>query len=223
MFDQIYDDARQRVCALAADLSPAQLYSVVPATPAWTARAVVGHLAGVAVDSVAGRLKGQPDPDWTAGQVAERAGRSLQEVTAEWAAVSPAVGVALVERRFGLPIVLDVLTHEADLREAFGLGEPPAPALQAAVGALTKQVARGVRGPGTLVIRAADGEWSGGQGEPTTTLRVSDYELFRGLMSRRSRAQMRAWDFSGGEPERYVETLPVFGPRDDDQPLPAAG
>jgi hypothetical protein len=48
---------------------------------------------------------------------------------------------------------------------------------------------------------------------------VDPYELYRGLFSRRSRAQMRAWAWSGNA-ERYVDRLPVFGPRDDDQPIP---
>jgi hypothetical protein len=48
---------------------------------------------------------------------------------------------------------------------------------------------------------------------------VDDYELFRGLFSRRSRSQMRAW----GPPaltDEQLDELPLFGPRDDDQPVP---
>lgn len=60
--------------------------------------------------------------------------------------------------------------------------------------------------------------------EPVAAVTVESYELYRGLISRRSRRQMRAWDWSG-DVERYVDALPVFGPRDDDQPLgtPAGG
>jgi hypothetical protein len=54
-----------------------------------------------------------------------------------------------------------------------------------------------------------------------TELRADPYELFRGLLSRRSRAQMRAWDWAGN-PEPYLSSLPAFGARDDDQPIPAA-
>lgn len=32
---------------------------------------------------------------------------------------------------------------------------------------------------------------------------------------------MRAWDWTG-DPERYLVALPVFGSREDDQPVPPA-
>ncbi len=50
---------------------------------------------------------------------------------------------------------------------------------------------------------------------------VDFYELYRGLHSRRSRAQMRRWEWDGS-PEPWVDALPMFGPRDDEQPIPAA-
>jgi hypothetical protein len=86
---------------------------------------------------------------------------------------------------------------------------------------LAKQQAKGVAGPGTLVLHVAGETHRGGEGEPVRELRADPYELFRGLLSRRSRAQMRAWDWAG-DPGPYLESLPAFGPRDDDQPVPDA-
>ena len=54
----------------------------------------------------------------------------------------------------------------------------------------------------------------------TTAVAVDPYELWRGVFSRRSRDQVRAWDWTG-DPGPWVERIGVFGPRDDDQPLPA--
>ncbi|MGQ0576595.1 MAG: maleylpyruvate isomerase family mycothiol-dependent enzyme [Pseudonocardia sp.] len=220
MFDTIYDESRRRVCELAATLSPEQLDTTVPATPEWTARELVAHLAGVASDAVHGRTDGAPGPAWTAPQVADRAGRSVDELAAEWAEAGAQVRAALTERRMPLQIVHDALTHEADLREAFGLGPLPADVVERAVGSVAKAVVKGVAGEGALVVRAGGQEYRGGAGDAEpTTLTVDSYELYRGLISRRSRTQMRAWDWSG-DAERYVDALPVFGPRDDDQPLP---
>jgi hypothetical protein len=71
-----------------------------------------------------------------------------------------------------------------------------------------------------LVIQVVGGDtYRGGEGEPVTELTVDPYELFRGLGSRRSRAQMRAWNWTG-DAAPYLESLPVLGPRDDDQPAP---
>ena len=48
---------------------------------------------------------------------------------------------------------------------------------------------------------------------------VPDYELFRAAFSRRSRAQMAAW--STGLDQETLDAMCLFGPRDDDQPIPA--
>jgi len=213
----VYDDARGRVCALVAGLSSAQLDSTVPATPEWSARQVVAHLTGVAVDTVRGHREGAPGPSWTAPQVADREGRPLQEVVAEWAEAAPAVCAGIARREVALPVVHDTLTHEADLREAFGLGRLPVDVVDAALGVLVNPVVAGAVRDGALVVRAGGREWAAGAGEPTTVT-VEAYELYRGLISRRSRRQMRAWEWAG-DAERYVDALPVFGPRDDDQPL----
>jgi hypothetical protein len=77
-----------------------------------------------------------------------------------------------------------------------------------------------VRGAGALVVRAGEREWQGGDGAAEATLTVDPYELYRGVISRRSRAQMLAWDWTG-DAESYVDRLPVFGPRLDDQPVPS--
>lgn len=219
MFDAIYRDARTRVAALARGLSDAELATTVPGTPEWTVRDVLTHLVGVSADSAAGNLEGAPGPSWTAPQVANRRGVPLEEVLAEWDEVGPSVQAALAARRMPPNIAHDLLTHEADVHEALGRGRPDPAGWDPAVRWLARQVAKGIRGPGTLVLHVDGESWRGGEGEPVTELRAEGYELYRGLLSRRSRAQMRAWDWSG-DPERYLSTLPTFGPREDDQPLP---
>jgi hypothetical protein len=47
---------------------------------------------------------------------------------------------------------------------------------------------------------------------------VPDFELFRMYFSRRSRAQTSGW--KTGLDQATLDGLSIFGPRDDDQPIP---
>ena len=85
---------------------------------------------------------------------------------------------------------------------------------------LPKAAGAVVQGAGALVVRAGEREWRGDDAAPEATLTVDPYELYRGVISRRSRAQMLAWEWTG-DAEGYVDRLPVFGPRLDDQPVPS--
>jgi hypothetical protein len=50
------------------------------------------------------------------------------------------------------------------------------------------------------------------------TIDASPYELVRAVFSRRSRAQIRAWN--PDLTDSQIESIGVFGTRDDDQPVP---
>ncbi|MGE3286644.1 MAG: DinB family protein [Pseudonocardia sp.] len=164
----LYDDSRRRVCELAASLTEEELDTRVPATPAWTARQVVAHLTGCASDALHGRTEGAPGEAWTARQVADREGRPLAAVVAEWEELGPRAREALEARKLPLRIVIDVLSHEADLREAFGRGPLPEEAVDALLPKMAPAVV-GAAGDGALVVRAGTLEMRGGDGEPTTS------------------------------------------------------
>jgi uncharacterized protein (TIGR03083 family) len=219
VFDQAYLDVKARVLEIARSLDADQLAAKVPATPLWSGQDVVAHLTGVAADIVNGRMENAPQPVWTEPQVAGRTGRTLDELAAEWDEHAPEVARRLAAREIGLATIFDSLTHEADLREAYGLGRPPGDVVGLAVAAVGKQLVKGYAdAPGGLLLRTEDGQWRLGSGDPTATADVSTYELFRAIFSRRSRAQLKAWSWHG-DPSAYVDTLPIFGPRDDDQPV----
>lgn len=219
MLDELYGRARVRTTGIASALTPEQLATTVPATPLWTARQLLAHLVGAAADAAAGRVDGVGTPPWTAAQVAAREGRRLDELLAEWSEAGPLVAAALAARRMPALIVHDALTHEADLREAFGMATPPTGDVAEALDHLARGVCR--RSTHAVALRAGGVEWSGGEG-PATVAETSPYELYRGLVSRRSRAQMRAWTWTG-EPGPLIEALPAFGPCAVDQPVPTAG
>jgi len=183
------------VVSLAAGLSDAELATRVPGTPEWTVREVLAHLAGSPADALSGRMDGAPGPEWTARHVRERSARPVEELTAEIRSCVDGV-VASVEGSDRPALVWNIAVHHADLHEALDRGTPPEemwrPVLEAMRPSLGKNVGAFVE--------------------------VPDYELFRALFSRRSRAQVAAWDT--GVAQETIDGLGIFGPRDDDQPIP---
>lgn len=196
---RVYRDNIDAVCALAAGLSDEQLVTPVPGTPDWTARAVIAHLAGGASDAVNGRMDGAPGPGWTARHVAERADRPVSELTAEMQLNVDAVIASTVDNERPA-IVWDSAVHHSDLHEALGLGVP--------ADRFWQPVLDGVA-PMLLGRAGVDGD----------RIEVAPYELFRSLFSRRSRAQMQAWG-GGSLTVEELDGLCLFGPREDDQPIP---
>jgi hypothetical protein len=180
--------------AMAADLSEEQLATTVPATPEWTVGRVLCHLAGGAADALSGRMDDAPSPAWTARHVAERAGRPLEEVLGELQGNQDAVAASLEGNPFPA-LVFDIAVHHADLHEALGQHRLPEHLWLPVLDAMRPRL------------------------DASLFEEASDYEVFRGLFSRRSRAQMQAWGTALSAEE--LDGICVFGPRDDDQPVPA--
>ena len=105
--------------------------------------------------------------------------------------------VATLEGNDSPAIVWNLAVHHADLHEALGKGAPPEAMWRPVLEAMAARML---------------GESADAVGE------VPDYELFRAFFSRRSRTQMIGW----GTPlePAMLDGLCIFGPRDDDQPVP---
>jgi uncharacterized protein (TIGR03083 family) len=185
------------VTSLAEGLSADELATRVPATPEWTVREVLAHLAGSPADALSGRMDGAPGPEWTARHVGERSAATTDELVTEIRGVVDGV-VASLEGNDRPALVWNVAVHHADLHEALGKGAPPDHMWQPVVDAMRPSL-----------------------GEDAAAFEtVPDYELFRAFFSRRSRAQIAGWG-TGVGPET-IDGLGIFGPRDDDQPVPAS-
>lgn len=204
---QLYRDHVDAVGALASDLTDDELASVVPATPAWTVREVIAHMAGGPADILSGRMDGAPSPQWSDRHVSERIGLPVDALVAELRANVDAMA-ASVEGTDRPATVWDIAVHHADLHEALGRGEMAAPMWEPVLAG----VAPYKLGEQAVTVYAGDAAYGGGGPEVT----VAPYELFRALFSRRSRRQIAAWAGKAVDPDQVC----VFGARDDDQPVP---
>ncbi|MEZ0366251.1 maleylpyruvate isomerase family mycothiol-dependent enzyme [Mycobacterium sp. pUA109] len=222
MLDMMYRAARRRVADLVSTLRDDQRRTPVPATPGWTVHDVLAHLVGGAADLASGRLDGAPGDAWTSRHVAERRHHSVAELLAEWERIGPAVESGLATAQFSGPnLAGDVIGHEADLHEALGLARPDRAHWQPVLEVMMALVGRRLRHGTALVIRDEHGQqWRCGSGDPETLLRADGYELLRGAFSRRSQRQIAAWDWTPAPTAQMTERFGLFGPREDDQPIP---
>lgn len=213
-FAALFTAGQARVVALTGALGPDDLARRVPATPEWSVRDLLGHLAAVS----AGALDGDVHPEsaeWTAAGVREREHLSAEQVLAEWLRLGPRVEEMLrsAPPRAAAPLVVDLVVHEQDLRGA--VGEPPLDdpvALTTAADTLARGLRAKARDAGAPPLRLEADGWSldTGDGEPAATWRAGAFELTRALSGRRSAAQVEAsgWE---GDASPYLPLLPVIG------------
>jgi uncharacterized protein (TIGR03083 family) len=190
---QLYRDHVDAVAALAPTLTDGQLAAAVPATPEWTVRDVLAHMAGVPSDMLSGRMDGAPGPGWTERAVAERRGRSIEELMAELRSNTDALVDSVTDSPAPAP-VWDLAVHHTDVHEALGLPRIPERLWQPVADALAQR-------------------------SPELAGQVPAYELFRASFSRRSRAQMQGWGTDRSAEQ--LDEVCIFGPREDDQPVPS--
>ena len=192
----LYGGARERIAGLvsAEGIDPDL---IVPATPRWSVHDVVAHLSGIAADGTSGNMAGAPGDEWTAAQVARGAGKSIAELLAEWEQTG-ALMAGFLSSPAGanaLAAVMDIHTHEADLRHALGL---------------------------PVAVPSDFLEWAGvttrerfaGQceeaGLPPVEVAVDDFEFFRGCLGRRTEAEVLSYDWSA-DPAAYLDAFFIFG------------
>jgi uncharacterized protein (TIGR03083 family) len=209
---RLYRQTRERVIALVSGLDEDALDRQVPACPRWSVRDVLAHVTAVAQDAVAGRLTGVPNEAETAIQVARFRGRPVPEIIAMWTEVAAAFERAVGKARVW-PALIDVTSHEHDIRTAVGR---PAARDTEAVWHTAQQLLRGLRPPVPLHVAVEDGEFTlGPDGAPSLGLTTTRFEALRWRMGRRSKAQLAALDWSG-DPTPVIDHLAIFSPAERD-------
>jgi uncharacterized protein (TIGR03083 family) len=208
---QLYQGTCDRVIGLVWNLGEDGLAAPVPACPKWRARDVLAHLAAVAGDALAGRLTGPPTEEETAAQVARFASRDVAGILAAWQHLAPRFAQVVGELRVW-PAVIDVASHEQDIRAALGL---PGARDTDTVWWCADWLLSRLRLTVPLRVSVEDGEFRLGPdapaGEAVLGLTTTRFEAFRWRMGRRSRAQLAALDWSG-DPSPVLDHLVVFGP-----------
>ncbi len=205
---ELYGQTQARVVALVRGLDEGQLEAPVPTCPGWCVADVVAHLTAISEDVLEGRLSGPPTDEQARAQVERFRGRPLPEVLARWEELGPGLGEA-IDAFEVWPAVLDVASHEHDIRGA--LGRP---------GARDSQVVRLgsdrlltlMRPTVALRVVVEDETYAlGPQGPRPIVLRTGRFEALRWRMGRRSRAQLTSLDWTG-DPAPVLDHLAVFGP-----------
>jgi uncharacterized protein (TIGR03083 family) len=193
---------------LARSLDDADWATPLPCTPAWSARDVLSHVAGIPDDAIAGRMEGAPGEAWTAAQVERNRSLTVDELLERWAAQAPGFADMLDQIGEGRP-PLDCHSHEHDLRQALGRpGNRESVIIEAAAEGFAQ-----LRGH-EFAIEFDDGSMLGA-GDGSVVLRsITRFDLFRSRLGRRSREQVRAWDWSGEHAaiESIVDDWFIFGP-----------
>jgi uncharacterized protein (TIGR03083 family) len=205
---QLYGDSRARLLALVTALDEPGLDAPVPACPSWRVRDVVAHLTAVAEDVLEGRLTGPPTEEQTAAQVARFTGRPFPDVLARWDELAPGFAAA-IDAFEVWPAVLDVASHEQDVRGALGA---PGARDSDAVRLGSDRLLRWLQPPVSLRVLVEGGAYDlGPEGDDAIVLRTDRFEAFRWRMGRRSRRQLADLHWTG-DPSPALDHLVVFGP-----------
>jgi uncharacterized protein (TIGR03083 family) len=190
----MYRASRQRIGALVSDGTADQ---PVPATPEWTVHDVVAHLRGIVEDALSGNLDGVTTDPWTAAQVERGRHKSVSRLIDEWDGEAPLFESFLSSPSGGgaWRAVVDINSHEADLRHALGLPlEVDADFLTWIAGVLKADFASAL----------ADAAL------PPVEVEAPDTEWFRGRFGRRTVAEVAAYRWSQPA-EPYLDHWFVFG------------
>jgi uncharacterized protein (TIGR03083 family) len=218
---ELYEQVRNEISELVAGLEPAQLDTPVPATPGWSIRDVVAHLAADATYVLAGDFPTQffdafgDDQavatlnDWTKRQLREREDRSLEELLQEWKVAGAELTAMMRGEKpwpdgsfmFGDRVLLtDAAVHQQDIFGALGIerGRESVPIKVGLSGYIATMGWR-LESAGVPALRFDLGEksYEAGKGEPAATVRATRFELFRAMSGRRSPEQIAAYDWDG--------------------------
>ena len=235
---EVYARTRKELANLVSSLSEDDLERPVPATPGWSIRDVIAHLAGDVE-----RIRANDFPrefffalgseqgvavlnGWTARHVADRRGRPLQDVLDEWenaaAAVSPMMRGDVEWPEGVLPfaahvLVTDVGVHQQDVHGALGaVKDRDAAAVRIGLGTYIAGADLRLKtsnGPALRLV-TEDKEKVAGAGEPVATVHAPRFELFRAMSGRRSPDQLRAYEWDG-DPEPFIELFYPYGVREE--------
>lgn len=196
---EAYLSSAHRLIELSRSTGDASTDIIIRACPAWNVRDLLSHVTSIASRTLGRAAQIEDVQEWIDHEVAVRADKTVEEVAQEYEALLPDVKAALTGRN-PFPLVVDVTTHEHDLRDSLGAG---AADHEAGIEAVLPSVIRWVRtlhpkdGAG-IVLRTPTSEVTfGGSAAGLEVELDSDWELYRLLAVRRSSSQIEAYTHTG--------------------------
>jgi len=207
---EIWLATRQRVRDLLAGRTPAEMATPVPAMPGLTVRDVLSGLVATGADALDGDIHASYAV--VDGGRAPTAGTDA-ELLAAWDAQADGVAALVREDPRAGRLLIDLVTHEHDLRGALDCpGARADDAVAVAVELLAREFAGRLRATGVPALRLTCEQWGYETAPPPVhAILVADrFELFRGFTGRRSAAEVRRWMWSG-DPGPYLPYLSDSG------------
>ncbi len=212
-----YRRSRVRLQTLLGDSTDDELTTTVLACPGWNVHDVIAHLVGIIEDAFAGKISGVPSPAQTQDQVTRHAATSVSGLIEIWESLSDPFQDAVSERQIW-PAMLDVLSHEQDIRSA--LDRPGARDVDSIrIGAdrlldMLDSDAIEIRlDDSTTFAMPVTSDMTGAfpADDGKCRLTTSHFEFFRLRLGRRSTQQVIAMDWSR-DPGLILDELFIFGP-----------
>jgi hypothetical protein len=221
---EIWLATRQRVRDLLAGRTGDDMATPVPAMPGLTVSDVLSGLVATGADALdddmhatyaasdGGRAPAAGADAGPDGGRAPAAGTDA-ELLAAWDAQAGAVAALVREDPRAGRLLIDLVTHEHDLRGALDCpGARADDAVAIAVELLGSEFAARLRAAGAPALRLTCEQWGYETAPPPChAILVADrFELFRGFTGRRSAAEVRRWMWSS-DPGPYLPYLSDSG------------
>ena len=204
--------AQERVIALLEGATAEQAETRVPACPDWTVRDLFSHMVGLGSDVVAGDEPDDHNEDWTAKQVAERRGHSVDDLVTEWRETAEPLRSWM--RAHGPRPLGDVIIHEQDLRGALGVpGGKDSDGVASIRDRFAPRVGQRLPGGTTLGLVGTHWSWASDDGDPEqadVVLHADEFDLHRACLARRSAGQIRSWT-TKGDVEPVLDAFATLG------------
>lgn len=208
----LYTVAQASCSALLRTLTAEELARPMPALPTWTVRDTISHVAGIPDDGINGRMEGAPGEAWTAKQVERWRDTPIDELLDQWDTQTALFAQAIESTGEGRPPI-DCHAHEHDIRGALGR---PGNRDHEIIAYVVPGMIRGTRLDRPFTVEFQDGTVMHGgaadsPGGPLVLRGVTQFEIFRARLGRRSRKQVEAYDWSD-DPSDLLANWFIFGP-----------
>jgi uncharacterized protein (TIGR03083 family) len=207
-----YRTTRERLSELVRPLRDQDLRRTVPACPAWDVHDVIAHMSGVQELLTAGERPTGDTQDWIDAIVAARREVPVGELLDRWAACEEGTS-AIIDGGVQV-LIVDVVSHEHDIRNAVGLpGARRVAEVPAAVEVMLTNLSglMDEAGLGALAVDTGSARWTSHDAPIGCTLEVDAWEALRIIVSRRTEEEMRVLPVNG-DIEPYIRLFDARSP-----------